>query len=238
MRQANPAPYGALINLGEGEFLVAASPEMYVRVEGRRIETCPISGTIARGRDPLEDSERIRELLNSKKDESELTMCTDVDRNDKSRVCVPGSVRVIGRRQIEMYSRLIHTVDHVEGELAPEFDALDGFLSHAWAVTVTGAPKLWAIRFVEEQERSARRWYGGAIGRVTFDGNMNTGLTLRTMRMKDGIAEIRAGATLLYDSDPDAEEAETRLKAAALVAAIRGTSRPAASTSRWATPAS
>jgi anthranilate synthase len=203
---------------------------MYVRVEGRRIETCPISGTIARGRDPLEDSERIRELLNSKKDESELTMCTDVDRNDKSRVCVPGSVRVIGRRQIEMYSRLIHTVDHVEGELAPEFDALDGFLSHAWAVTVTGAPKLWAIRFVEEQERSARRWYGGAIGRVTFDGNMNTGLTLRTMRMKDGVAEIRAGATLLYDSDPDAEEAETRLKAAALVAAIRGTSRPVAST--------
>jgi anthranilate synthase len=230
LRQANPAPYGALINLGEGEFLVSASPEMYVRVEGRRIETCPISGTIARGRDPLEDSERIRELLNSKKDESELTMCTDVDRNDKSRVCVPGTVRVIGRRQIEMYSRLIHTVDHVEGELAPEFDALDGFLSHAWAVTVTGAPKLWAIRFVEEQERSARRWYGGAIGRVTFDGNMNTGLTLRTMRMKDGIAEIRAGATLLYDSDPDAEEAETRLKAAALVAAIRGTSRPAVST--------
>ncbi|MGH7111957.1 MAG: anthranilate synthase component I, partial [Stellaceae bacterium] len=138
LRQANPAPYGALINLGEGEFLVAASPEMYVRVEGRRIETCPISGTIARGRDAVEDAERIRELLNSTKDESELTMCTDVDRNDKSRVCEPGSVTVIGRRQIEMYSRLIHTVDHVEGTLCPEFDALDGFLSHAWAVTVTG----------------------------------------------------------------------------------------------------
>ncbi len=223
LRQANPAPYGALINLGEGEFLVAASPEMYVRVEGRRIETCPISGTIARGRDPIEDAERIRELLNSTKDESELTMCTDVDRNDKSRVSVPGSVRVIGRRQIEMYSRLIHTVDHVEGVLAEPFDALDGFLSHAWAVTVTGAPKLWAIRFIEEQERSSRRWYGGAIGRVTFDGNMNTGLTLRTMRMKDGVAEVRAGATLLYDSDPQAEEAETRLKASALFAAIRGT---------------
>jgi len=131
-------------------------------------------------------------------------------------------VHVIGRRQIEMYSRLIHTVDHVEGELRPEFDALDGFLSHAWAVTVTGAPKLWTIRFIEENERSARRWYGGAIGRITFDGNMNTGLTLRTMRMKDGIAEVRAGATLLYDSDPDAEEAETRLKASALFTAIRG----------------
>jgi anthranilate synthase len=222
LRQANPAPYGALINLGEGEFLVSASPEMFVRVEGRRIETCPISGTIARGRDPVEDAERIRELLNSTKDESELTMCTDVDRNDKSRVSTPGSVRVIGRRQIELYSRLIHTVDHVEGELCPEFDALDGFLSHAWAVTVTGAPKLWAIRFIEEHERSARRWYGGAIGRVTFDGNMNTGLTLRTIRMKDGVGEVRAGATLLYDSDPEAEEAETRLKASAMFSAIRG----------------
>jgi anthranilate synthase len=223
LRQANPAPYGALINLGEGEFLVSASPEMYVRVDGRRIETCPISGTIARGRDPVEDAERIRELLNSAKDESELTMCTDVDRNDKSRVCVPGTVQVIGRRQIELYSRLIHTVDHVEGVLREEFDALDGFLSHAWAVTVTGAPKRWAIRFIEEEERSSRRWYGGAIGRVTFDGNMNTGLTLRTIRMKNGVAEVRAGATLLYDSDPQAEEAETRLKAAAMFTAIRGT---------------
>jgi anthranilate synthase len=227
LRQSNPAPYGALINLGDGEFLVSASPEMFVRVEGRRIETCPISGTIARGRDAIEDAERIRELLNSVKDESELTMCTDVDRNDKSRVCVPGSVKVIGRRQIEMYSRLIHTVDHVEGELAPGYDALDGFLSHAWAVTVTGAPKLWAMRFVEQEERSARRWYGGAIGRATFDGNMNTGLTLRTIRMKDGIAEVRAGATLLFDSDPEAEEAECRLKASAMFAAIRGVIRPA-----------
>jgi anthranilate synthase len=234
LRQANPAPYGALINLGEGEFLVAASPEMYVRVEGRRIETCPISGTIARGRDAVEDAERIRELLNSRKDESELTMCTDVDRNDKSRVCEPDSVAVIGRRQIELYSRLIHTVDHVEGTLRPGFDALDGFLSHAWAVTVTGAPKRWAIRFIEAHERSSRRWYGGAIGRLTFDGNMNTGLTLRTIRMKDGVCEVRAGATLLYDSEPEAEEAECRLKAAALFAAIRG-ARAAAAESR--TPA-
>jgi anthranilate synthase len=134
-------------------------------------------------------------------------------------------VRVIGRRQIELYSRLIHTVDHVEGELRAEFDALDGFLSHAWAVTVTGAPKLWAVRFIEEHERSSRRWYGGAIGRVTFDGNMNTGLTLRTIRMQDGVGEVRAGATLLYDSDPQAEEAECRLKASAMFSAIRGGAR-------------
>ena len=220
LRDRNPAPYGALMNLGESEYLVAASPEMYVRVDGRRIETCPISGTVARGADAIGDAEQILKLLSSEKEASELTMCTDVDRNDKSRVCEPGSVRVIGRRQIEMYSRVIHTVDHVEGRLRDGFDALDGFLAHTWAVTVTGAPKLAAMQFIEDHEKSVRRWYGGAIGMIGFDGNMNTGLTLRTVQIRDGAAEVRAGATLLVDSDPEAEEAETRLKAAALLDAI------------------
>ena len=221
LKERNPAPYGALMNLGEREYLVAASPEMYVRVEGRRIETCPISGTIARGANAIGDARQIRELLNSEKEESELTMCTDVDRNDKSRVCEAESVQVIGRRQIEMYSRLIHTVDHVEGRLREGYDALDGFLAHTWAVTVTGAPKQHAIQFIEDHERSPRRWYGGAIGFLGFDGNMNTGLTLRTVRVKAGVAEVRAGATLLFGSDPEGEEAETRLKASALIDAIR-----------------
>ena len=222
LKESNPAPYGALINLGEQEYLVAASPEMFVRVDGRRIETCPISGTIKRGNDAIGDAAQIRKLLNSAKDESELSMCTDVDRNDKARVCEPGSVTVLGRRQIELYSRLIHTVDHVSGTLAPDFDALDGFLAHAWAVTVTGAPKHAAMQFIESHEKSPRRWYGGAMGFVGFNGSLNTGLTLRTMRIKDGIAEVRAGATLLIDSDPDDEEAETRLKASALLDAVRG----------------
>jgi anthranilate synthase len=221
LKQINPSPYSFFINLGNQEYLVGASPEMFVRVTGRRIETCPISGTIKRGEDAIADSEQILKLLNSKKDESELTMCSDVDRNDKSRVCEPGSVKVIGRRQIEMYSRLIHTVDHIEGRLREGMDAFDGFLSHAWAVTVTGAPKLWAMRFIESHEKSPRAWYGGAIGMVGFNGDMNTGLTLRTVRIKDGIAEVRAGATLLYDSVPDDEEAETELKASAMIAAIR-----------------
>jgi anthranilate synthase len=221
LRERNPAPYGFLMNLGEAEYLVGASPEMYVRVDGERAETCPISGTIARGRDAIADAAQIQALLNSAKDESELTMCTDVDRNDKSRICIPGSVRVIGRRQIEMYARLIHTVDHVEGRLRPGFDALDAFLAHAWAVTVTGAPKAWAMQFIEDHERSPRAWYGGAVGLLGFDGNLNTGLTLRTIRFKDGAAEVRVGATLLYDSDPDAEEEETRLKASAFLDALR-----------------
>jgi len=221
LKAINPSPYSFFINLGEGEYLIGASPEMFVRVNGRRVETCPISGTIKRGDDAISDSEQILKLLNSKKDESELTMCSDVDRNDKSRVCEPGTVRVIGRRQIEMYSRLIHTVDHIEGRLREGMDAFDAFLSHAWAVTVTGAPKLWAMRFIEQNEKSPRAWYGGAIGMVHFNGDLNTGLTLRTIRIKDGIAEVRAGATLLYDSIPEEEEAETELKASAMISAIR-----------------
>jgi len=225
LRERNPAPYEFAFNLGAGEYLVGASPEMYVRVTGDRVETCPISGTIARGTDALEDAANIATLLGSAKDESELTMCTDVDRNDKSRVCVPGSVKVIGRRQIEMYSRLIHTVDHVEGRLRPGFDALDAFLTHMWAVTVTGAPKTWAMQFIEDNEAAPRRWYGGAVGKIGFDGSMNTGLTLRTAHIANGVAAVRAGATLLFDSDPEAEEAETHIKARALLETLQDSER-------------
>ncbi|HEU5160227.1 MAG TPA: anthranilate synthase component I [Streptosporangiaceae bacterium] len=226
LRETNPAPYEFMFNLGEGEHLVGASPEMFVRVTGDRVETCPIAGTIKRGADALQDAEQIRTILLSRKDESELTMCTDVDRNDKSRICVPGTVKVLGRRQIEMYSRLIHTVDHIEGRLRPGFDAFDAFLTHMWAVTVTGAPKTWAMQFIEDHEDAPRRWYGGAVGFVGFDGSMNTGLTLRTARIKDGVAAVRVGATLLYDSDPDAEERETYLKARALLEALESTRAP------------
>jgi anthranilate synthase len=221
LRHRNPAPYEFFLNLGEGEYLVGASPEMYVRVTGDRVETCPIAGTIARGAGPLEDAANIRALLDSPKEESELTMCTDVDRNDKSRICEPGSVQVIGRRQIEIYSRVIHTVDHVQGRLRPGFDALDAFLTHMWAVTVTGAPKTWAMQFIEDHEDGRRRWYGGAVGMIGFDGAMNTGLTLRTAHIRGGVASVRVGATLLFDSDPAAEERETELKARALLETLK-----------------
>ncbi len=115
---------------------------------------------------------------------------------------------------------MIHTGDHVVGTLRPEYDALDAFLSHAWAVTVTGAPKKWAMQFIEDHERSPRRWYGGAVGAAFANGNMNTGLTLRTIQFKDGIASVRAGATLLFDSDPNEEENEIHLKASAFLDAI------------------
>ncbi len=217
----NPSPYSFLINMG-AEQLVGASPEMYVRVNGRRLETSPISGTVPVGETAMETAEQIKRLIGSEKEESELTMCTDVDRNDMTRVCVPGSVQVIGRRLIETYSRLIHTVDHVEGELGPGFDALDAFATHLWACTVSGSPKPMALRTIEALEKSPRRWYGGAVGYLSVSGNMNTGMTLRTVHLEDGLATVRAGATLLYDSDPAAEERETLVKASAFLEATLG----------------
>ena len=169
MQKASPSPYEFLLQFGD-EQLVGASPEMFVRVEGQRVETCPISGTARRTGDPIRDADSIRELLNSTKEESELTMCTDVDRNDKSRVCEPGSVKVIGRRLIESYAGLFHTVDHVEGFLKEGFDSLDAFLSHMWAVTVIGAPKKAAAQAIENLEKDARGWYGGAVGMLSLIG--------------------------------------------------------------------
>jgi anthranilate synthase len=212
MQQASPSPYEFLVQLGD-EQLIGASPEMFLRSEGPRIETCPISGTARRTGDPLRDAEAIRALLNSAKEESELTMCTDVDRNDKSRVCDPGSVKVIGRRLIESYAGLFHTVDHVEGLLEPGFDSLDAFLSHMWAVTLIGAPKKAAAVAIESLEKNARGWYGGAVGALMLNGDINTGILIRTTYLRDGMATYPAGATLLYDSDPASEERETRLKA-------------------------
>jgi len=208
----SPSPYEFLLQLGE-EQLVGASPEMFLRVEGQRVETCPIAGTTQRTGDPLRDAENIRELLISTKDESELTMCTDVDRNDKSRVCEPGSVKVIGRRLIESYAGVFHTVDHVEGFLKEGFDSLDAFLSHMWAVTLIGAPKKAAAQVIERLEKDARGWYGGAVGMITLNGDINTGILIRTTYLRDGMARYPAGATLLYDSVPEMENRECHLKA-------------------------
>ncbi len=227
VQRASPSPYQFLLQFGE-EQLVGASPEMFIRVDGQRVETCPIAGTATRTGDPLRDADNIRELLKSAKEESELTMCTDVDRNDKSRVCEPGSVKVIGRRLIESYAGLFHTVDHVEGFLKEGFDSLDAFLSHMWAVTLIGAPKKAAAQAIESLEKDARGWYGGAIGMISFNGDINTGILIRTTYLRNGVASYPAGATLLYDSVPANEERETRLKATGFFRAL-GT-KPAAAT--------
>ena len=220
IQKVSPSPYEFFLQFGD-EALIGASPEMYVRVEGNRIESSPISGTARRTGDPLRDADNIRELLSSRKEESELTMCTDVDRNDKSRVCVPGSVKVIGRRLIEAYAGVFHTVDHVEGVLDEKYDSLDAFLTHMWSVTMIGAPKKAAAQAIEDLEKSARGWYGGAIGMIGLNGDMNTGILIRTVHLRNGVAEYPVGATLLYDSIPENEERETRFKATGFFRALR-----------------
>lgn len=212
MIDMNPSPYQFFCQF-EDEQLIGTSPEMFVRVTKDRVESCPISGTIKRGKNPIEDSEQIKALLNSEKDEVELTMCTDVDRNDKSRVCRPGTIRLLGRRQIEKYRGLFHTVDHVEGILRDDCDGIDAFLSHMWAVTLMGSPKSTAARFIEEYENEPRDYYGGAIGILFCNGDINTGITIRTIHLKDGIATYSVGASLIYDSDGDEEAKETQIKA-------------------------
>ncbi len=233
MQLHSPSPYEFFLQFGD-EQLVGTSPEMFVRIEGDRVETCPISGTARRTGDPLRDAENIRDLLNSRKEESELTMCTDVDRNDKSRVAVPGSVKVLGRRLIEAYAGLFHTVDHVEATIKPGFDALDAFLSQMWAVTMIGAPKRAAAQAIEDLEKDVRGWYGGAIGMLSLNGDMNTGITIRTIHLRGGVARYGAGATILYDSVPELEAQETRLKATAFFRALKG--RPQAAEVRTEAP--
>lgn len=231
LKQVNPSPFEFFIQLG-GEQLVGTSPEMFVRVEGDRVESCPISGTARRGRNPMQDAENLKALMNSEKDEVELTMCTDVDRNDKSRICRPGTVKLLGRRLIETYAGLFHTVDHVEGRLREGLTGIDAFLSHMWAVTLTGAPKKKAVEIIEAFETGPRGWYGGAVGALMLSGDVNTGITIRTVHLKDGAARYRVGATLIWDSIGTDEDAECRTKATNLFRALAALNKtPAAAAS-------
>jgi anthranilate synthase len=236
LKRVNPSPFEFFLQLGPDQ-LVGTSPEMFVRVEGDRVESCPISGTARRGKNPMQDAERLKALINSEKDEVELTMCTDVDRNDKSRICRPGTVKLLGRRLIETYEGLFHTVDHVEGRLREGLTGIDAFLSHMWAVTLTGAPKKKAIEIIEATERSSRAWYGGAVGAFALSGDVNTGITIRTVHLKDGYANYRAGATLVWDSVGLEEDAECRTKATSLFRALAEmTDGPAVVTAPVAAP--
>ena len=166
-------------------------------------------------------------------------MCTDVDRNDKSRVCEPGTVKVIGRRLIERYAGVFHTVDHVEGLLKEGFDSLDAFLSHMWAVTLIGAPKKAAAQAIEALEKNARGWYGGAVGMISLNGDINTGILIRTTYLRDGMATYpgrRHAALRFRPGHGGARDAPQghRLLPHAGRAATRPPRRWTSATSRWA----
>jgi anthranilate synthase component I len=219
LRTINPSPYMVLFETPEVA-LVGASPEMLVRKTGRRIETRPIAGTRRRGATATEDAALARELLADAKERAEHVMLVDLGRNDLGRVARPGTVVVPDFMEIERYSHVMHICSTVEATLADGRDALDLLLAAFPAGTVSGAPKIRAMELIDELEPEARGPYAGAIGYLSYAGDLDTCITIRTLVVHGGKVSVTAGAGIVADSDPATEEAETESKAAALLAAV------------------
>jgi anthranilate synthase component I len=219
LRHVNPSPYMFLIDVA-GAALVGASPEPFVRVEGGRVVMYPIAGTRPRGRDDNEDAAMEAELRASEKERAEHVMLVDLARNDIGRVSRPGTVQVRELMRVDRFSHVMHLTSVVDGELAAGLDALDAFRACFPAGTVSGAPKIRAMERIAELETDRRGPYAGAVGYLGFDGRMDTCIGIRTAVIADGVCRIQAGAGIVADSDPAAEELETRAKARALLRAI------------------
>ena len=202
------------------ESIVGASPEMLVRVEGRRIETHPIAGTRRRGLTDADDKALADELLQNEKERAEHVMLVDLGRNDLGRVAEIGSVHVPQYMEVERYSHVMHLVSRVEATLAAGSDRLDALMATFPAGTLTGAPKIRAMQIIGALEGPRRGLYGGAVGYLDFAGNLDCCIAIRTVTMRDGHAAVQAGAGIVADSIPAAEYEETRDKARALVQAL------------------
>jgi len=220
LRMVNPSPY--MYFLKDGDRAVAgASPEMLVRVEGRRAETRPIAGTRPRGAS-AEDDERLgRELLADEKERAEHVMLVDLGRNDLGRVCRFRSVSVPEFMAVEHYSHVMHIVSSVTGELGEGKDALDALAATFPAGTLSGAPKIRAMEIIDELEPARRGLYGGAVGYLDLRGNLDFCITIRTVVLEGGRALVQAGGGIVADSDPENERRETEAKAAAMREALR-----------------
>ena len=219
LRVTNPAPYMFFLRM-LGIELAGSSPEPLVRVEGRRVSTRPIAGTRPRGQTEVRDRLLEHELLADPKEQAEHAMLVDLARNDLGRVCVAGSVRPSELMEVERFTKVMHIVSTVEGELRPDLHALDALAVAFPAGTVTGAPKRRAMELIAEHEPTARGPYAGAVGYLTFSGDLDFCITIRTVMVHEGAATIQTGAGVVADSDPDLELAETNHKAAALLPAV------------------
>jgi anthranilate synthase component 1 len=219
LRHINPSPYMYYIRMGK-DAIVGASPEMLVRVEGRHVETHPIAGTRPRGATPDDDQRLAEELRRSEKERAEHVMLVDLGRNDIGRVAEVGSVRVPQYMALEKYSHVMHLVSRVEGRLAEPFDRLDALVATFPAGTLSGAPKIRAMQIIGGLEPTRRGLYGGAVGYLDFAGNLDFCIAIRTITMRDGLAQAQAGAGIVADSLPTAEYEETRDKARALLQAL------------------
>ena len=219
LRRVNPSPYLFFVRTPTFE-VVGASPELLLQVEGDRLTTHPIAGTRPRGADAREDARLAEELQQDPKERAEHVMLVDLGRNDLGRVARPGTVTVSKYMEVERYSHVLHLVSHVEARLRPELDALDALRSVFPAGTLSGAPKVRAMQLIAAAEGERRGLYGGAVGYLGYDGNLDTAITIRSAVLKDGQAHVHTGAGIVAGSVPEREYEETEHKAAALRKAI------------------
>lgn len=219
LRQVNPSPYLYFLRNGETHIL-GSSPEMLVRVTGRKLEYRPIAGTHPRGRDEAEDARLEQLMRNDEKERAEHVMLVDLGRNDLGRVSEYGSVKVKDLMFVERYSHVMHLVSALEGTLRKDLDAIDALAACFPAGTLSGAPKVRAMQIIEELEPTRRGIYGGSVLYADFAGNLDSCIGIRTMLMQGKKAYLQAGAGIVADSDPAAEHQESMNKAEALLRAV------------------
>lgn len=216
LRAANPAPASFFLNDGAGGCLFGASPDLQLVVRDGEVITLPVCGTVARAAGAVGEAESVRELLEEAVDAAALAVCTDALRNDLAPLCEPGSLELRARRLPMSLATVVHTVDHLAGRLRSGADAWDAVAATAAPVMLTGTPRALALQAIEQFEASPRNWYGGMAVQVAGNGDALVGTLLRAALVRDGIVEVRTGGDLLADSDPQREEAESRLKTRSL----------------------
>ena len=219
LRTVNPSPYMFLLEADRFS-IVGASPEVHVKLTDDKVEIRPIAGTRRRGKTEYEDLALERELLADEKEKAEHLMLIDLARNDIGRVCQFGSVTVPDYMIIERYSHVMHIVSQVEGKIASDRNAFDLMRATFPAGTVSGAPKIRAMQIIAEGEPDQREFYAGALGYFSYNGNLDSCITLRTSMVQNGTVIIQAGAGIVADSDPESEYKETIFKASALFKAV------------------
>jgi anthranilate synthase component 1 len=219
LRTINPSPYMFFLDLKDF-YIIGASPEILVRVEDGMVMTRPLAGTRPRGKTPAEDTALEQELKADEKERAEHIMLVDLGRNDIGRVSQPGSVKVSDLMEVERYSHVMHLVTHVQGKMRPDMNAFDALRACFPAGTVSGAPKIRAMEIIAELEPEKRGVYAGAVGYLSFSGNMDMAIAIRTMVVKEGVTYTQAGCGVVYDSIPEREHEESMNKARALLKAI------------------
>ena len=222
LRDLNPSPYMFYIK-NKSNYIIGASPEVLVRVDKGVVETRPIAGTRPRGKNKLQDKNLEKDLLKDPKERAEHVMLVDLARNDMSKVCNSGSVKVTNMMSIERYSHVMHIVSNVKGTLNKNNDSIDVFKACFPAGTLSGAPKIRAMEIISELEPNNRGPYGGSVGYFGFSGNMDMSITIRSFYIDNNVLYFQAGAGIVADSNPKMELKETINKSGAMVKAINKT---------------